>query len=246
MSEQLVLVTGGGTGIGLGIAGALVEAGNRALIVGRRASVLETAALSLGARASWMVHDLDRIDEAHALVAACEAEHGPISALVNNAGRHFKAPTATHSLAEFVGVMTTNVTAVFALTQAVAARMLERRAGSIVMISSMTAQVGLPEVAAYAASKAALLGLARTCAVEWSRAGLRVNVVCPGFVETDIFNRVAAADPGRIAKVMARIPAGRAGTTAEIGEMVTFLCSDRSRYVTGAVINVDGGYSIGF
>lgn len=246
MASDLVLVTGGGTGIGFGIAQALVDSGYRVLIAGRREAVLEEAAAALGDQASWVAHDLDRLDAAAGFVARCESAHGPIAALVNNAGRHFKAPTVSHPLAEFAAVLHTNVTAVFALTQAVAARMLERRNGSIVMISSMTSQVGLPEVAAYASSKAALLGLVRTCAVEWGGAGVRVNVVCPGFVETEIFKRVAAADPKRIERVLARIPAGRPGKALEIGDAVKFLCSPDSRYVTGAVINVDGGYSIGF
>jgi NAD(P)-dependent dehydrogenase (short-subunit alcohol dehydrogenase family) len=246
MSEGVVVVTGGGTGIGFGVARAIVKGGRAVVLAGRRREVLEEAARELGERAAAVVHDVDDHAAASGFVDQVEREHGPIAALVNNAGRHHKAPALDHSVEDFAAVVHTNLVAPFALSQAAARRMASRKKGTIVMIASITTRVGMPMVPAYAASKAGIAGLGRALATEWGPLGIRVNVVCPGFVDSAMFRRATETDPARLAKIRGRIGLDRLGEAEEIGSVVRFLCSDDAAYVTGETIAVDGGFSSGF
>lgn len=124
--------------------------------------------------------------------------------------------------------------------------MAARKQGAIVMIASITARVGMPMVPAYAASKAGIAGLGRALATEWRALGIRVNVVCPGFVDSAMFRRATETDPPRLAKIKGRIALDRLGEAEEIGRVVRFLCSDDAAYVTGETIAIDGGFSSGF
>jgi gluconate 5-dehydrogenase len=245
-SDGVVLITGGGTGLGLGIARAFVAAGRRVVIVGRRREVLDEAARSLGALAHVRVADVDALDEAPALVEEVERSFGPVAALVNNAGRHHKAAALEHDIAAFAAVLHTNLTAAFALSQACARPMAARGGGAIVMIASISAQVGMPLIPAYTAAKAGLLGLTRALATEWGPKNIRVNAVCPGFIDSAMFRAATANDPARLSKITGRIALSRFGTTGDVGTMVRFLCSPEAAYVTGAVMNVDGGFASGF
>jgi gluconate 5-dehydrogenase len=246
MSDGVVVVTGGGTGIGLGIARALVDGGRTVVLAGRRREILEEAVRSLGKHAVAVVHDVDDHAAAPGFVDRVEREHGPIGALVNNAGRHHKAPALDHSVEDFSAVVHTNLVAPFALSQAVARRMAVRKKGAIVMIASITTRVGMPMVPAYAASKTALTGLGRALAIEWGPLGIRVNTVCPGFVDSAMFRRATETDPPRLAKIKGRIALDRLGEAEEIGRVVRFLCSDDAAYVTGETVAIDGGFASGF
>lgn len=147
---------------------------------------------------------------------------------------------------EFQRVLLTNVTAVFALSREVARNMIKKGKGSIINISSMASQYGIPKVIAYTASKAAIEGMTRAMAVDLSPQGIRVNCIAPGFIATDMSTRALDNDPERKQKVLSRTPMGVLGNPADVGEAALFLTSDAARYITGVVLPVDGGNSIGF
>jgi gluconate 5-dehydrogenase len=246
LDGQLALVTGGGTGLGLGIARALVEAGARVVITGRREEVLREACRLLGAAAAYLPHDIRKLETIPGLAAEVEERFGPLDILVNNAGNHLKKPATEVSDAEFAEVLQTHLFGGFALTRECARRMVSRRRGSIVMIASMAALFGIPQVAAYTAAKSALAGLARALAVDLSPQGVRVNAVAPGWFDTALSRRNFEGDPGRKEKILGRTPLGTLGEVCDVGHAVIYLCSPAAKFVTGVVLPVDGGISIGF
>ena len=246
LDGQRALVTGGGTGLGLGIAQALVEAGARVMITGRRAEVLREACQALGDSVAYLPHDIRRLETIPGLVAEVEERFGPLDILVNNAGNHLKKPVTEVSDAEFAEVLQTHLLGGFALSRECARRMVARRRGSIVMIASMAALFGIPQVAAYTAAKAALAGLTRALTVELAPQGVRVNAVAPGWFDTALSRRNFAGDPHRKEKVLDRTPQGTLGELRDVGYAVVYLCSPAAKFVTGVVLPVDGGISIGF
>ena len=147
---------------------------------------------------------------------------------------------------EFLQVITTNLLAVFALSREVVKHMLQRKTGSIINISSMAAQYGLPRVIAYSASKTAVDGMTRAMAVELSPKGIRVNAIAPGFIYSDMTDKALNNDPERKEKVFSRTPMGIMGQPEDIGNAALYLAGDAAKFVTGVVLPVDGGNSIGF
>ena len=147
---------------------------------------------------------------------------------------------------EFQLVITTNLCAVFAISREVVKHMLPRGSGSIINISSMAAQYGLPKVIAYSASKTAIDGLTRAMAVELSPKGIRINAIAPGFIYTAMTDKALNSDPERKAKVFGRTPMGYMGQPSDIGDAALFLAGEGAKYITGVVLPVDGGNSIGF
>jgi gluconate 5-dehydrogenase len=246
LAGETAVITGGGTGLGLGIARAFVASGARVVLVGRRRKVLEDAAWDLGASATWELQDIAKHDQTPGLVRRIEDRVGQVTILVNNAGIHVKKPAFELSVDEFNAVLQTNLTAAFALTRAVLPSMMERRHGSIVFIASMASLIGLPQVAAYAAAKAGHLGLVRTLAVEASPHGVRINAIAPGWIESDMLRSSMNGDAERAEKVIARTPMNRFGAPDDVGWAATYLCSPAAKFVTGIVLPVDGGASIGF
>ncbi|HET6722893.1 MAG TPA: SDR family oxidoreductase, partial [Chitinophagaceae bacterium] len=134
----------------------------------------------------------------------------------------------------------------FAISREVVKQMLKQKRGSIINISSMAAQYGLPKVIAYSASKTAIDGMTRAMAVELSPKGIRVNAIAPGFIITDMTDKALNSDPERKSKVFGRTPMGYMGQPSDIGDAALFLASDAAKYITGVVLPVDGGNSIGF
>ncbi|MEE2658854.1 MAG: SDR family oxidoreductase [Candidatus Latescibacterota bacterium] len=246
LRDQVALITGGGTGLGLGIACAFVARGARVVITGRREAVLQASAASLGAAADYRVHDVTDSASHCPLVGSVEAEFGPISCLVNNAGNLVKKPTEELSDEEMLEVLNTHLLGAFSLTRTVARRMLDSNAGSILFTASMTSLFGIPYVAAYATAKSAYLGLVRTMATEWSSRGVRVNAIAPGWILTDLSRESLDADPERKARILARTPMKCFGEPEDIGNTAAFLASPAAKFITGACIPVDGGASIGF
>jgi NAD(P)-dependent dehydrogenase (short-subunit alcohol dehydrogenase family) len=171
---------------------------------------------------------------------------GKIDILVNNAGIHLKKPLFEVTNEEYETVILTNQVAVFALSREVAKRMSHDKKGSIINISSMASQYGLPQVIAYTAAKSAVEGMTRAMAVELSPLGIRVNCIAPGFIETEMSANALDKDPVRKEKVFSRTPMGRLGKAEEVADAALFLATDASSYITGVVLPVDGGNAIGF
>jgi gluconate 5-dehydrogenase len=246
LESEVAVITGGGTGIGLAIARAMASAGARVVLVGRREAELAAACGDLGSRSSYLVHDVARVDEAAGLVKRVGAEAGPITCLVNNAGIHLKKPAVDTTPEEFELVMRTHVFGAHALVRAVAPAMIARKSGSILFTASMASLFGIPLVIAYAAAKSAHVGMVRTYSTEFSPHGIRVNAIAPGWIETDMSRKALAGDPVRRDKILGRTPMGKLGQPADIGWAAVYLTSPAAEFVTGVILPVDGGISIGF
>jgi NAD(P)-dependent dehydrogenase (short-subunit alcohol dehydrogenase family) len=241
LNGQTAIVTGGGTGLGLGITRCLLQAGAKVVITGRREDVLAEAAQELGEKAIPMVVDVTDTRTLPAFVERVTREVGAPDILVNNAGIHVKKPALEMSDEDFTSVLHTHLTGAFALTRAVAPGMLQRGKGSIVFVSSMTAYMGMPLVAGYATAKSGVIGLVRTLSAEFAPKGVRVNAVAPGWIDTPMLRRAISADAERERKIKGRIQIEGFGAPEDVGWAAVYLCSEAARYVTGVILPVDGG-----
>lgn len=246
LAGQTALITGGGTGLGRGVAGCLAAAGARVVLVGRRGAELEAAAAAIGPPAHALVGDVTALASLPALVDRAEAAAGPVSVLVNNAGNHLKKLAVDTTDAEFAAVMATHVHGAFALTREVGRRMIARGSGSILFTASMAAFIGIPSIVAYTAAKSAGVGLVRALATEWGPHGVRVNAIAPGWIASPMLEKALANDAPRRAKILGRIPLGGFGTAEQIGLAAVYLASPAASYVTGVVLPVDGGAAESF
>lgn len=244
LEGKLALITGGGTGIGLGIAKAFIKAGAKVVITGRREEILAEATTALGSNASYIKSDVSDHKKNPQLVHSIEKNLGPIDILVNNAGKHLKKLACETSDEDFLDVINVNLLSVFSMTRCCAENMLKRKRGCILMISSMTALFGMDRVAAYAASKSGLTGLINGLVTEYSKNNVRVNAIAPGWIESDIFFKAINGDNNRKQKIMNRIAMDKFGKPEDIGNAAVFLCSDAARYVTGVILPVDGGAAV--
>jgi NAD(P)-dependent dehydrogenase (short-subunit alcohol dehydrogenase family) len=241
LDGRTALITGGGEGIGLGIARAMVAAGARVILAGRREELVREAAAGLGGDASAIALDVSDL----AALPAAAAALGPVDILVNNAGNHVRAPALEHGDDAFASVLDVHLRGAFALTRELAGPMAQRGSGSIVFVSSLNARIGMPEAPGYAAAKAALLGLTTALSAEWAPRGVRVNAIIPGWIGVGMSQRVFDVDPARGERVLRRIPMGRFGEADEVGRAAVFLSSAAAAYVTGAALPVDGGALVG-
>lgn len=246
LTNDIALITGGATGIGLGIARALIESGARVVLCSRNEDVLQKAVENLGPQAAYRVHDVTDFGSSESLVDDIETAIGPVSILINNAGVHLKKPSLEVTTDEFRTVLDVHLLGAHALTVAVGKRMMLRQNGSIIFIASMTSLFGLPNVVAYAAAKAGYLGIVRTLASEWGARGIRVNAIAPGWIESVMMRKAVDSDPPRREKILSRTPLGRFGQPEDVGYAAAFLCSPRARFITGICLPVDGGAAIGF
>ena len=246
LTNKIALITGGGSGIGLGIARQFLHSGAKVVITGRNPEKLQEARNELGEKCFVIQNDVTDKNSHQALVRQIENEIGPIDVLVNNAGMHSKVSSLEAEDDAFQEVIDINLNSVFALSREVLKMMVPRGRGSVINISSMSALYGLPQIAAYSSSKTALLGLTRALASEFSYSGVRINAIAPGFIESEMLNKVMKKDPERKQKVLGRTPMRRFGTPDEIGHSAVFLASDASKFITGICLPVDGGNAIGF
>lgn len=246
LENKVALITGAGSGIGLGIARQFSALGARVVITGRDRAKLDAARQLVGNRCTALQNDVTEKGGHASLINRIETEVGPLDILVNNAGMHQRKPSVEVSDDEFEAVMDINLNSIFSLTREALKVMMPRGRGSIINISSMTAIYGLPQVAAYSSSKTALLGLTRSMAVEYSHSGVRINSIAPGFIDSPMLRSVMEKDPARKERVLGRTPMKRFGTAEEIGYAAAFLASDASEFITGICLPVDGGNSIGF
>lgn len=245
-NKKVAIVTGGGSGLGFAIAQKFVESGITTIIVGRNVEKLNSAKERLGDFCFTKPLDINDLKTIPAFVSSVLEQFGQIDILVNNAGVNLKKEFTEVTDEDFQNILTTNVTAVFALSREVVKHMLTRKIGCIINISSMAAQYGLPKVIAYTASKTAIDGMTRAMAVELSPQGIRVNAIAPGFIYSAMTEKALNSDPERKAKVFGRTPMGHMGQPEDIGNAALYLASDAAKYVTGVILPVDGGNSIGF
>ena len=246
LNGKLALITGGGTGIGLGIAKAFVAANATVIVTGRREEILKKACDELGEKANYVVFDVTELNKIPLFISDLESKWGAIDILVNNAGIHLKKYAQETTDDDFVRIIQTNLLSVFALTREAAKSMLVRKTGSIIMISSMAGLFGIDRVSAYGTSKTALIGLMNNLVTEYSKDNVRVNCIAPGWIASDMFFNAIKSDPERKAKITNRIALPDFGTPEDIGNAAVFLSSAAGRYVTGVVLPVDGGATVNF
>jgi 3-oxoacyl-[acyl-carrier protein] reductase len=243
LEGRLVLVTGASRGIGAAIALRAASAGaDVAVAYHEHEAQAEAVAKSVrehGGRAETFGADLSDPAQARAMVARVQDSLGPVDGLVNNAGIMPQSPFLEISDAEWSEVISTDLNAAFACSQAVLPGMLERGSGSIVMISSRLGQIGFAGVAHYAAAKAAVIALAKSISREFGGQGIRANSIAPGVVVTDMGAQVMDGEVGR--RRLAELPLGRFGTPEEIAEAAVFLLSDASTLFLGQTLSPNGG-----
>lgn len=239
MTQRIALVTGASRGIGRAIAVALAQAGCHVAINFRsnEAEAAETLALVQKADGSGELCPFDVADGAacEAAVAKLIAAHKRLDILVNNAGIRHDALLVFMTPEQWAQVIATNLTSFYNLTKPAAKQMAMQRWGRIISVASTAGQTGVEGQANYAAAKAGVIGASKALAREVAKRGVTVNVLAPGFIETDM-----TADVPRD-QMLARIPAGRFGKSEEVAAAATFLCSDSAAYITGAVLNINGG-----
>ncbi len=229
-----VLVTGGNRGIGLGIACAFAAQGDKVAVTHRGSGAPDGL---LGVRCD--ITDAAQVDAAFTEV---EDAHGPVEVLVANAGITDDTLLIRMSEDQFTRVIDTNLTGAFRVVQRATRGMLRARFGRIVFISSVVGLMGSPGQVNYAASKAGLVGMARSISRELGSRNITANVVAPGFVATDMTD---ALSEDRRKDILGQIPLGRYASVDEVAAAVTFLASDGGAYITGAVLPVDGGLGMG-
>jgi 3-oxoacyl-[acyl-carrier protein] reductase len=246
MHGKVAVITGASRGIGRGIAVDLARAGADLALLGRDVAALEeTAAEARAARPETKItqHTLDVASEAETgeAIAAVLAAHGRIDVAVANAGQSIDGLILRFKSADLDRLIDVNLKSAFYLSAAVAKPMMKQRSGSIVLVSSIAGIAGNAGQSMYAATKAGLLGLAKSLAKELGSRSIRVNVVAPGLIETAMTSTMPEAARKHY---LDSIALGRPGTPEDVAPVVTFLASDAARYVTGQTIVVDGGFVI--
>lgn len=246
LRDRAALITGGSSGIGYAMAEAIALAGARVVLLARREEQLKTAVEQIrqqGGQAHWVAADVaDRVRLAE---AADEAERlaGSIDILVNCAAVNPRPPLGTQTLDDFDAILAADLAGPFQLGQRFGPRMADRGWGRIINIGSQQSVSAFGDSGAYGVAKAGLTGLTRSQAEAWSRRGVCVNTVVPGFVLTPL-TAVAASDPQRVQALAARTMSGRNGLPEDFRGVALFLASNASAYVTGQLLFVDGGFSV--
>jgi NAD(P)-dependent dehydrogenase (short-subunit alcohol dehydrogenase family) len=244
LNSKTAVVIGGTSGIGLTLAKGLAQAGANVIATGRRADLVKTAAdeiRALGRKSLAITSNVTDRPSIEALLSNVEAELGNVDILVNSAGITRRTPTLEVSEAEWNSILETNLTGTLRACQIFGRKMIERKQGRIVNIASVSSGRGFFEVAAYAASKAAVVSLTKTLAVEWAPHNVCVNAIAPGVFPTDL-NRALLDGTPRGKEFLVRTPMRRFGNLEELVGAAVFLASDAASFVTGHVLAVDGGF----
>lgn len=249
LAGKHAVVTGGGRGIGAAIAAELARAGARLTLMGRNRFSLEARAQQMNAEVHMETCDVTSPDEVQRAFGAAQEALGPISILVNNAGQAESQPFAKTDLGLWQRMLSVNLTGTFLCTQAALPGMLEAGWGRIVNIASTAGLKGYPYVSAYCAAKHGVVGLTRSLALELARKNITVNVVCPGFSETELLEASIASivqktgrSPAEARAELARHnPQGRLVEPTEVAQAVLWLCLPGSAALTGQAIAVAGG-----
>lgn len=244
LTGKTALVTGASRGIGAAIAVGLARAGADVALNSRNAEALEKVAAEigeLGRRAVVLPADVTDVDAVRAMVDGAIAGLGHLDTVVNNAGgTAFMVPFTQLRFAGWEKVMRLNVESIVHVLQAVAPHLLERGTGSVVNIASVAGLGATPALTPYGASKAAVISLTKSLAVEWAASGVRVNAICPGWTATDL-NRNLWENEQASAAMVATIPMGRWGRAEEMVGPAVFLAAEASSFMTGQVLVIDGG-----
>lgn len=246
MKQKVAIITGGASGLGLATAKKFTQQNILTYIIGRNIEKLEATAKELGSNCIALAADVTALSALPALVQQIQQQQGHIDILVNNAGINLKKSLTEVTDEEFQKIILTNLTSVFSLTREVAKVMIAQGSGNIINISSMAAHYGIPKVIAYTASKAGIEGMTRSLAVDLSPSGIRVNCIAPGFIATAMSSTALDSDPERKSKVLSRTPMGKLGLPEDVANAAYFLTTDDASFMTGVILPVDGGNSIGF
>lgn len=235
------VVTGSTRGIGRALAEHLIRRGARVAINGRNHDEVERVVAEIGEGATGVAADITEEAGANELIERAAARLDRLDGLVNNAGIAQVDPTVELSAERWSQVLALNLTAPFLCSREAARLMLDSGGGAIVNVLSIAGLTGLPGRAAYSATKAGLLGLSRTLALEWGPA-IRVNSVAPGYVRTDLLEELAADGKVDLEAIVDRVPARRLAEAGDVVGVIGFLLSDTASYITGETIVVDGGW----
>ena len=246
LTDKVAIVTGGGRGIGKGIALAFAEVGADVVVVARTVAEIEATATEirrLGRKALAIATDVCQGDQVAAMVGKTMAEFGRIDVLVNNAGGGFRIPLLELSEGDWDALIRLNLTSVFLCIKAVGKIMVEQRMGSIINIASVAGLGAVPRVPAYAAAKAGVVSLTQTLGLDWGPCRVRVNAIAPGWIKTELTTAEGRfqVDEVERQKRLSTIPLGRQGEPSDITAAAIFLASDASEWVTGEILVIDGG-----
>jgi gluconate 5-dehydrogenase len=250
LDGRRALITGGSRGLGRAMAQAFAEAGADLVLVGRTAATLAQAQKELqglGRRVDVLECDLNGGTVAEELCSRVLERHGPIDVLVNNVGgRRVDVPTETMPLETWQQYLDLNLNTAFVCTKRLGAAMLPRRWGRVINVSSISAEVAMRGIAGrhYETAKAALIGFTRAVAADWAPHGVTLNAIAPGPFLTDPNRRWFGERPTFRKDVEAMIPMGRLGQPEEIGPLALYLASEASRFMTGATLTIDGGFTL--
>ena len=244
LKNKTAVVTGGTSGIGLALSKGLAIAGANVIPTGRRADLVESAAKeieAIGRQSLVFPSDVTDAASLEKLLAEARAKFGTVQILINCAGRTKRTPTLDVSDAEWNAILETNLTGTLRACRVFGRHMIEQKYGRIVNIASLSSFVGLFEVAAYSASKAAVASLTKSLAVEWAKHGVCVNAIAPGVFRTDL-NSALLDGTARGKEFLLRTPMKRFGNLEELVGAAVFLASDAASFVTGQALAVDGGF----
>ncbi|GAB2569416.1 glucose 1-dehydrogenase [Dyella jejuensis] len=246
LANKVAIVTGGTSGIGLGIARGFVRAGARVALIGRDETRGRKALEALEAKdaAIYIKADISVGGQCQDMVEEIERYFGRIDILVNNAGMNIRHHAQDYSHAQWHRIIDTNLSSAFYCAQAVYPALVRAGGGKLINIGSMLSLFGTTHGAGYAASKGGIVQLGRALAVEWAPQNIQVNTLLPGWIETELTAEAKELFPDLEAGVLARTPQGRWGCPEDLAGIAVALCSAACNFITGTAIPVDGGYSI--
>ncbi len=246
LKNQVAVMTGGGSGIGLAMAGILTDAGARLAIVDLNREAADRAAKGLrdrGGDSMAFYADVSKLDQVEAMAEAVEKQMGPIGILVNCAGINIRKKAIDFELHEWQKILEVNITGTYLPSRVIGKRMIERRRGRVINISSVASAIGLVDRAPYCSSKGGVTQLTKVLAIEWAPYGITVNAIGPGYMNTPLIADLVK-DPAWQASVKAQVPIGRVGETKDLAGILLVLCSNAGSYITGQTIYIDGGWTI--
>jgi NAD(P)-dependent dehydrogenase (short-subunit alcohol dehydrogenase family) len=246
LEGKTALITGSASGLGYAMAECMIACGAKVIIADLNGELAQSAAERLGPQAIAAQFDVSKTALTASFVDELLGKVGQIDILVNNAGNHCKKPIEEMTVADFESVLDVHVVGAFALTKALVPHMKQHGNASVLFTASMTSFLGQPYVAGYAAAKSAYLGLIRALTTELAGAGIRINGIAPGWIDTPMLRKAIEGDDERKNKILGRTPMKKFGKPEDIGWAATYLASDAAAFVSGQVLVVDGGALIGF